>query len=269
MRQASDFAMNKFLEWGLSNVHREGWSFGKGWSLERFSAHVIEPNVQPLVGYPKAWSASTAGSVTGEVVRVQIDSERDFAHYRGQLAGRVVLLQPARPVPMLEGPIVLRMSPEDIGEAQMMPIPAEASRRRDQAAFEKRRSDFLVAEKALAILDRGSDEVMVEGGSGLSWKTQRVDSGTIFVGTGGSRDATAGSNVPSAVIAVEQYNRLVRLAERKVRTVVQIDIKARFHDELEPNGFNTRRTPRHGASGSSSVARRASGLDSRGDGRHR
>lgn len=239
MRQASDFAMKKFAEWGLTNVHREGWPFGKGWSLVRFSAHLVEPNVQPLIGYPKAWSAGTSGSVTGEVVRVQIDSEADFAAYRGKLAGRILLLQPARPVPMLEGAVVLRMSDMDIREAKTTPIPAATPPPRDTAGFEKKLSEFLFSEKPLAILDRGSDEVFVAGGSGLSWKTQRVDSGTIFVGTGGTRDASAGRNVPSAVIAVEQYNRLVRLLERKIRTVVQIDISTRFHDEVEPNGFNT------------------------------
>ncbi len=66
MRHASDWAMKKFTEWGLTNVRREEWSFGKGWSLVRFSAHLTEPSVQPLIGYPKAWSAGTAGSVLGK-----------------------------------------------------------------------------------------------------------------------------------------------------------------------------------------------------------
>jgi len=30
--------MKKFREWGLANVHQERWSFGKGWSLVRFTA---------------------------------------------------------------------------------------------------------------------------------------------------------------------------------------------------------------------------------------
>ncbi len=50
--QASDWAIKKFGEWGLVNAHREPWAFGKGWSLERFSAQMIEPQVQPLIGFP-------------------------------------------------------------------------------------------------------------------------------------------------------------------------------------------------------------------------
>ena len=72
-------------EWGLVNGHRETWSFGKGWSLVRFSAHMIEPQVQPLIGVPGSWTAGTRGTVTAEVVRAQIASEADFDRYRAAL----------------------------------------------------------------------------------------------------------------------------------------------------------------------------------------
>src|SRR6185312_7724906 len=52
IQQASEWAMKKFGEWGLANVHQERWKFGKGWSLERFSAQLVAPQVQPLIGYP-------------------------------------------------------------------------------------------------------------------------------------------------------------------------------------------------------------------------
>src|SRR4051812_13813746 len=40
IQEASEWAMKKFNEWGLANVHQERWAFGKGWSLVRFSAHL-------------------------------------------------------------------------------------------------------------------------------------------------------------------------------------------------------------------------------------
>jgi len=43
IQQASEWTMKKFREWGLANVHQERWAFGKGWSLVRFTAHMIEP----------------------------------------------------------------------------------------------------------------------------------------------------------------------------------------------------------------------------------
>src|SRR5690349_23591010 len=64
IQQASEWAMKKFGEWGLVNPHQERWAFGKGWSLVRFSAHLLEPQVQPLVGFPQEWSSGTKGPVT-------------------------------------------------------------------------------------------------------------------------------------------------------------------------------------------------------------
>src|SRR6476661_11105041 len=51
IQQASEWAMKKFGEWGLTNIHQERWKLGKGWSLVRFSAHLLEPQVQPLIGF--------------------------------------------------------------------------------------------------------------------------------------------------------------------------------------------------------------------------
>ena len=56
--------MDTLRGWGLSNVHAERFAFGAGWSLERFHAHLVEPQVMPVIGYPKAWSSGTGGTVT-------------------------------------------------------------------------------------------------------------------------------------------------------------------------------------------------------------
>src|SRR3954470_19531933 len=77
IQQASEWTMKKFREWGLTNVHQERWAFGKGWSIVRFTAHMLEPQIQPLVGFPQEWSSGTKGSVIADVVRVQITNEED------------------------------------------------------------------------------------------------------------------------------------------------------------------------------------------------
>src|SRR5215470_3959901 len=118
IQQASEWAMKKFTEWGLANVHQERWAFGKGWSLRRFSAHLVEPQIQPIIGFPHEWSSATKGTVVADVVRVRIASEADLATYRGKLAGKIVLSEPARRVRMLEGPIILRMDDKWTAEAE-------------------------------------------------------------------------------------------------------------------------------------------------------
>ena len=120
--QASDWALGKFAEWGLANPHRETFQFGRGWSLVRFNAAMVEPQVQPLIGFPAAWSPGTKGTVVAPVLRVQIDGEGDFEKYRGKLAGAIVLTQPERAVPLLEGNVVHRMGPADFAEAATDPV---------------------------------------------------------------------------------------------------------------------------------------------------
>ena len=240
LQQASLWAMKKFEGWGLSSVHQEEWKFGKGWSLVRFAAHMVEPQIQPLIGYPKSWTPGTPGKITADAVYAPIASEADFEKYRGKLRGKVVLSQPARRVEMLEGRLVLRMTDDEIREAQTTPIPeaGPGGTPADPRLGDKIR-DFYYSEGVAAVLDRGADSAFVPGGSDLSWVAQRTDGGTVFVGPGGPRDENAGKVPPAVTLAVEHYNRMVRILEKNVPVKVELDIQTRFYDEEGMNGFNT------------------------------
>src|ERR687884_397926 len=64
LKRANEWTRGRLTEWGLSNAHLEPWGpFGRGWTLKRFSAQVIEPQCIPLVALPKAWSPSTEGTL--------------------------------------------------------------------------------------------------------------------------------------------------------------------------------------------------------------
>ena len=245
-QKGADWVMAKFKEWGLQNVHIERFPFGQGWTIERFSAHVItEHSSAPMIGQPRWYSPSTNGTITSDVVYVKASSEADLEKYQGQLRGKIVVLQAPRAVRMLEGRIILRMTDEDWKEAMTAPAPPAkpaAAPAGPSAAqqFAQAVQRFLVAEGAGAVLDRGSDSDMSAGGSDLSWQTQRVDGGTIFPGNGGSRDPKAPQQVPSATLAVEHYNRIVRLLERNQPVRVELNIQTKFHPETDPagNAFN-------------------------------
>ncbi len=246
IKQASQWAQKKFAEWGLANIHEEEFAFGKGWSLVRFSAHMIEPQVSPLIGYPKSWTPGTQGTVTADVVLAPIRNEADFQKFRGKLKGKVVLIQTAREVRLLEGRIVLKMNEDDVKEAETMPIPAqrrgarggEDGDFRSQMGFQNKLRDFLLAEGVAAVFDRGGDGDLSAGGSDMSWMTQRVDGGTVFVQSGGTRDQNAGKVPPQVVLTVEHYNRMVRILEKGVPVKVELNIQTQFHDEATKNGFN-------------------------------
>ena len=263
--QASDWAIKTFGEWGLANAHRETWAFGKGWSLVRFSAHMVEPQAQPLVGFPGSWSPGTKGPAVAEVVRVQIDTEADFEKYRGKLAGKIVLTQPERPVAMLEGTIVHRMGEKEIEEAVTTPIPrpraggpgrgrgdanddpstgsgqapSTSSGRGNAQALRGRIAQFFKAEGVVATFDRGGDNVFASVGSDLSFQQQRTDGGTIFPTGNQSRGPDAGTGVPGVTLAVEHYNRMVRILAKNIPVKVELNLETKFYDEATPNGFNT------------------------------
>ncbi|MBI4484585.1 MAG: M20/M25/M40 family metallo-hydrolase [Acidobacteria bacterium] len=243
LQQASEWAMKKFGEWGLASVHQERWKFGNGWSLVRFSAHLVEPQVQPLIGQPRPWTPGTKGPVTAEVVRTDISIEADLAKYRGKLGGKIVLTQPARRVRMLEGPIVLKMTDTEMAEAATTPIPAAPAAATSAAsaaqAFRAKVEQFFASEGVVAIFERGSDSDTSAGGSEMSWQQQRPDGGTIFPTGAGPRDEKAGTGVPAVTLAVEHYNRMVRVLDKGVPVKVELNVETRFHDEADMNGFNT------------------------------
>ena len=69
---------------GTAECELESWgTFGRGWSLKRFSAQVSEPLGFPLIAYPKAWSPGTNGPVAAEVVYFDAKDEADMARFKG------------------------------------------------------------------------------------------------------------------------------------------------------------------------------------------
>jgi hypothetical protein len=249
IEQAGDWVVRTLQSWGVQNVRKERFAFGKGWSLKSFHAQMVEPQVMPIIGMPKAWTPGVSGTVTAEVVRPVIRNEEDAAKYRGQLRGKIVLTQPAREVRLLDQErIVLRMNEKDIEEARSLPPPRGGRGARGGgggggrgrgAAFNV--TQFYQDEGVVALFDRGSDNDTSAGGSDLSWRTQRTDGGTVFVGSGGSRDAAAaGTGLPQITLAVEHYNRMVRLLDHEVPVRVELEVETAFHDEdpAQPNGFN-------------------------------
>ena len=65
----------------------------------------------------------------------------------------------------------------------------------------------------------------------------RGDGGTVFVQAGGSRNASDPPTVPQIVLAVEHYNRLVRILDKKIPVTLEFDVKNTFYD-ADLNAFN-------------------------------
>ena len=97
MKRANDWTKDQLTKWGLQNAHLDPWGpFGRGWTLKRFSAQVVEPLTIPLIAYPKAWSPSTA--LTGEVFYIDAKDEAELLKFKGRLKGAIVLTARMREV---------------------------------------------------------------------------------------------------------------------------------------------------------------------------
>ncbi len=106
IKEAYDWTRRRFEAWGLSNVHLEGYPFGRGWTFTACEARMVAPRELPLLALPKAWTPGTSGPVRGEVLRVEIESEEDFEKYKGKLAGKVLLVEDPREARGAGGPAV-------------------------------------------------------------------------------------------------------------------------------------------------------------------
>ena len=119
-RKGAEWVMTRMREYGLENIRKESWGpFGRGWDYSYFSAHMLEPQYQPLIGFPLAYTPSTQGVVTAEVVYAPMATEQDFEKFKGKLKGKIVLYsairmpgQPSTPAGLPASPGV----PEQAGQ---------------------------------------------------------------------------------------------------------------------------------------------------------
>lgn len=96
---AGEWAKSRLEEWGMENAHLESWGpFGRGWSLQSYSANVVAPNFFSLIAYPKAWTPSTPTTVKGEPIYLDASTPEDLEKYRGKLGRAIVLISPPREV---------------------------------------------------------------------------------------------------------------------------------------------------------------------------
>ncbi len=164
-KKAAEWARQQLEAWGLQNARLEGFPFGRGWSFERASAHVVSPVAFPLVAIPKAWTAGTTGAVRGKVLRVKVDSEADVEALKGKIAGMVLWVGQPRDLKAPEdGGVFKRYTDAQLADIERFPVPGARGGRGpmgpvDREAFLKRRrlqralEKLYEAERPLAVVE--------------------------------------------------------------------------------------------------------------------
>ena len=241
LKRAEEYARDKLHEWGLANAHLEAWGpFGRGWSLEAFSANMLSPGFVPLIGYPKAWSPGTSGTIRGEAVFLDVRTAADLDKHKGKLKGRIVLFSPPRHVDPLFDPPAERQSDAEL--LRLANSPPTGPRQPFRFTPEQRAAEELNYRKWQLVGNEGAAVVLQPSASDAG--TVYVTSATVpyppdvpFAKRVGAWDLGKSVVTPQANVAVEQYNRVVRLLARGIRVELEVNISARFYDD-DPMSYN-------------------------------
>ena len=259
-RQAADWVVKRLESYGIPNPHLEKWGpFGRSWSLKQASVEVLEPRYAALDAAPLAWSDRTNGPVTGDAIlapfgggregrdpkRLETELNRYMTAWKGKLKGKMVLFTPAREVKPESEPLFSRYTEKELADLALAPTPVakrsdvkelkfpedpDEERRylaslpssvREQLSEERqriqtKRAKFLRDEGALAVINTSD--------------TSR--DGLVFAQSAGSYDVKDGLALPTFVVTREQYNRMVRLLDKKV------PVKLRVNLEMETSNAN-------------------------------
>jgi carboxypeptidase Q len=270
-RAAAQWAVDLAETWGLSGAHLEPWGeFGRGWSLDRFSAHMIEPVYARLPGIPGAWTAGTDGTVTASVVAAHLyeseedekvvqwdldklaDSLRDYAkRNKGALGGKIVLLHRPRYLELATEPEGIRYDAEALAEEAEAPEPRPAESYewpvRRFPSDPKKRAGFYawLPLEVRADYWAQSNEVWnilyeffrAEGVVAVLHTDMRGTGGIAFMEAAG--DWKPGAPIAPPIIALppEPYTRISRLVEKEIPVRIELDVKSSFHEE-DLSGYN-------------------------------
>ena len=251
MKRANEWTRDTMAKWGMQNAKLEPWGpFGRGWSLRSFNAQVVEPQTIALIAYPKAWTTSTKGAVTAEVIHFNPQNEADMEKYKGQLAGKIVLVGDSREVKADFGGMGARRSDDDLKKmADWTPQAAGAPQGgpggnpnfRQAAVFNAKRWNFLLSEGAAVVVDSSSK------GSGGTLFVQGATAVPMIPAEGATTpapqvrlyDKTSESRIiPQMTITIEDANRLIRMMRSGVKPKMTVNIDAQYHDE-DLMGYNT------------------------------
>lgn len=260
---AAQWAVQTLREWGVDKAEVEGWgTFGRGWTLNRFSGQMLRPVYAPLHGIPLAWTGGTRGPVRGLVVfaplypteddeLVRWDLERLRAHleqyaeeYRGQLKGKIVLLHRERTFDEATRPPSRRHDSESLSalgdapeplavveyEVPIMRLPADRTERRRLMAsvtLEVMAEFWQRRSRARDTLNRFLRD---EGVLAVLTTDKRGDGGIAFGESAASWRTDSPVPPPVIALAPEPYGRILRLVEHGETVEVEIDVDITLDD---------------------------------------
>ena len=280
LKRANEWTRDTMTKWGMSNGHLEAWGpFGRGWQLNHFSAQVSSPYSFPVIAYPKAWSPGIAVDIvspvdpkakkskamvgpalaissvlTADVVYLEGKTESDWAKYKGQLKGKIVMMSDIREIKADFTGYGSRLTEKELLDMANSPDPATVQRGGqggNPANMQARLQRFVDgAKRSKFVIDEGAALVVDNSGNGSG--------GTIFVQQASvAADIPANpmdfftqkriqpwdkegeaKMVPQMTMATEDYNRVARMIQAGEKVQMTVDLSTKYLDD-DPMAYNT------------------------------
>jgi carboxypeptidase Q len=223
MRAAEEWTSGQFRAWGLTNVHKEGFNFGRGWWIRSAQARMISPRPIALTSIPVAWTLATNGTLSAPIIVAPMLKERDFDAWRGKLNGKIVLISMPGDGSEPNEPAFKRLTNEDISKRDQLAQPdfdpSANEKRIATSGFTRKLDAFLKAEGAVA------------------WARISQRDGKLLHGTGNRFRVGDEALLPGVEIAAEDYRRLARLAKVGPAPVLELTNDVVFEDG-DLNAYN-------------------------------
>lgn len=236
MERAQLWAIEEMKRIGLVNTEIEPFmDYGMSWDNEYVSLHLIEPDYQPMVGYPIAHTPGTGGKKELQVVIADVRTRQDLEKYRGTLRGKAVL---GTPPPTINLARFAKGSPRRTDEEMralaedVMPPPDRSDPYyQSQNPRSRRNPGVLSSADRLAFFVSEGVAVVFESSSGWPGAVRG------FARPGAkqdqwSRDVTLAS-VPVVAVTPEHYNRMYRILLREIPVLVEVEVRNRIGEAVE------------------------------------
>jgi carboxypeptidase Q len=231
LKSAGQWAVTQMESWGFTNGRLEPWDFGKpGWLNERFTAHLVSPVQDALVGEVLAWTPSTNGPIKASVVNLILPERPSqdeitvfFAANAAALKGKMVLIGRHQIVPVATNPVNKRL---DAAEARsrfdpINPAPSPFANYTPPTPTPGRLSARQLAQQL--------DAFLVASGAVARFNDAGREHGQIRAFSNGTFDVTKA--IPTVVLRNEDFGRISRLVADNRPVEIELDVVNRTYPE--------------------------------------
>jgi hypothetical protein len=228
MKRAQSWVRGKMEQLGLENVVIEPFmDYGVTWDNEYFSLHMLEPDYQPMTGFPLTHTPGTPGKIACPAVVAELQTKADLDKFKGKLKGAAVLATP--PLAISQASLaqgVARLTDEDLKKLQENvvpppPRPTPPPPNPDLLKPEEKIA-FFKSEGAVAVFQcEGGRPGVVVGFARPGTKDDKW-----------SREKSLAS-LPIVVVTPEHYNRMYRILKRGLAVKIEVEIRNRIGEKVE------------------------------------